>query len=95
MAHLFTAEDVFQIEGCGCVPGPGILTGPDSPTVSIGERIRLRTPAVLEIDSVVRAVEMISYRKRPEKIFVPILLPIDISKDMVPVGTEAHLLREI
>ena len=37
---------------------------------------------------------MISYRKRPEKICIPVLLPMDITKHDVPVGTEVLLLEE-
>jgi hypothetical protein len=37
---------------------------------------------------------MISYRKMPEKLTVPVLLPKDLTKDDVPVGTEVLLLEE-
>ena len=37
---------------------------------------------------------MISYRTRPEKITVPVLLPNDITKEQVPPGTEVFLLDE-
>jgi hypothetical protein len=94
MLHLFTVADRFQIEGRGCVLVPGLPTEPGSPNVPRGARIRLRTPDGREIDTVIKAIEMISYRKRPEKICVPILLPKDITKEDVPVGTEVLLLEE-
>ena len=37
---------------------------------------------------------MISYRKKPEKICVPILLPKDMTIEDVPVGTEVLLIEE-
>jgi hypothetical protein len=94
MLHLFTVADRFQIEGRGCVLVPGLPTEPGSPNVRNGARIRLRTPDGRETDTFIKAIEMISYRKKPEKICVPILLPQDITKEDVPVGTEVLLLEE-
>jgi len=93
MMHLFTVADRFQIEGRGCVLVPGLPTGPGSPNVPAGARIRLRTPDGRETDTFIKALEMISYRKMPEKICIPVLLPKDITKEDVPVGTEV-LLQE-
>ena len=95
MQHLFTVADVFLIEQRGCVLVPGLPTEPGSPVVRKDSRIRLRTPDGREIDTTVRAIEMISYRKRPERICLPILLPSDIAKSDVPVGTEVILLEDI
>ena len=94
MVHLFTVADSFQIEGRGCVLVPGLSTEPGAPDIGRGARIRLRTPSGEETDTVINGVEMISYRKMPEKITVPVLLPNDITKDDVPVGTEVVLLDE-
>jgi hypothetical protein len=94
MLHLFTVADRFQIEGRGCVLVPGFPCEPGDPNVNRGARIRLRTPTGREIDTFVKEIEMISYRKRPEKIAAPVLLPHDITKDDVPVGTEVLLLEE-
>ena len=94
MLHLFTVADVFMIEGRGCVLTPGLSTEPGSPNVKRGARIRLQTPTGRVIDTSIRAIEMISYRKRPEKICVPILLPDDIAKIDVPIGTEVILLED-
>ena len=47
------------------------------------------------MDTTVRGIEHIRYIKEPEKITFPILLPEDITKDDVPVGTEVLLLEEI
>jgi hypothetical protein len=94
MLHSFTVADVFLIEGRGCVLVPGLPTEPDSPVVKTGARIRLQTPTGRVIDTSIKAIEMINYRKKPEKICVPILLPKDIGKDDVPVGTEVFLLED-
>lgn len=94
MQHLFTVADRFQIEGRGCVLVPGLPTEPTSPIVPRGTRIRLRRPDGQETDTFIEAIELISYRKQPEKICIPILLPKDITKEDVPVGTEVLLLEE-
>ena len=93
MVHLFTVADRFQIEGRGCVLVPGLSTEQDSPSVPKGARIRLRTPAGKETDTFIKELEMISYRNKPEKICIPILLPKDITKEDVPVGTEVLLIE--
>ena len=95
MLHLFTVADTFQIEGRGCVLVPGLPCEPGDPNVNRGARIRLRAPCGREIDTFVKEIEMISYRTRPAKIAAPILLPHDLTKDDVPVGTEVLLLEEI
>ena len=94
MLHLFTVADRFQIEGRGCVLVPGLSTDPGSPNLQRGARIRLRTPTGSETDTFIKEFEMISYRPRPEKICIPVLLPKDISKEDVPVGTEVLLIDE-
>jgi hypothetical protein len=94
MLHLFTVADRFQIEGRGCVLVPGIPTEPDSPIVPKGARLRLRTPEGKETDTFIKELAMISYRKKPEKICIPILLPKDITKEDIPVGTEVLLIEE-
>ena len=72
---------------------PGVPTEPGVPDVSRGDRIRLRKPNGKEIDTFIKEIEMICYRKRPEKICIPILLPKDFTKDDIPVGTEVFLLE--
>ncbi len=94
MLHLFTVTDVFQIEGRGCVLVPGISSDPGDPIVERGARLQLQTPSGKVIDTFMKEVEMISYRKRPIKITTPILLPKDIKKDDVPIGTKVWLLEE-
>ena len=73
---------------------PGLPTKPGSPELSRGARIKLRTPAGKETETFIKELVMISYRKRPEKICIPILLPKDVTKEEVPVGTEVLLIEE-
>jgi hypothetical protein len=94
MLHLFTVADVFVIEGRGCVLVPGLPTEPGSPNVQRDAKIRLKTPSGKFIDTTIRAIEMVTYRKRPEKMCLPILLPDGIGKDDVPIGTEVILFED-
>ncbi len=73
---------------------PGLSTEPGAPAIGRNSKIRLRTPGGAEIDTFIKEIEMISYRTRPEKITVPVLLPNDITKEQVPPGTEVFLLDE-
>jgi hypothetical protein len=51
-------------------------------------------PGGTELDTTVRGIEHIRYAKMPEKITFPVLLPDNITKDDVPVGTEVLLLED-
>lgn len=92
MIALFTVEDRFQIRGRGCVLVPGLSTETGSPVVRVGDAIQLRTPDGRVIDTHIRGVEMINYRRKPERITAPILLPPNLSAEDVPVGTEVFLV---
>jgi hypothetical protein len=94
MLHLFTVADRFQIENLGCILVPGLSTESGAPSLRIGARIRLHTPEGREIDTSIKDFAMISYQTMPEKLTVPVLLPKDLSKDDVPVGTDVLLLEE-
>jgi len=94
MLHLFTVTDGFQIEGRGCVLIPGVSCEPGDPVVRVGDRIRLRMPSGGNLDTTVRGIEHIRYAKMPEKIAFAVLLPHDITKEDVPVGTEVLLIEE-
>jgi hypothetical protein len=51
-------------------------------------------PGGTELDTTVRGIEHIRYAKMPQKITFPVLLPDNITKDDIPVGTEVLLLEE-
>lgn len=84
---LFIVEDAFQITDRGCVLVPGPSAGPGGPTVRVGDPIRLVKPDGEVIDTEIRGIEMLGRRPRPKVITAPILLPLDITKEQVPVGT--------
>ncbi|MCD6673764.1 MAG: hypothetical protein LT106_13020 [Burkholderiaceae bacterium] len=90
---LFTVADAFQIKGRGCVLAPGPSAEPGTTPIHIGDAIRLIFPDGGSVDTQIRGLEMINFRKRPEVITVPILLPSDLKKDDVPPGTQVYLLR--
>ena len=92
---LFIVEDAFQITGRGCVLVPGPSTEPGGPTLRVGDPIRLVKPHGHAIDTCVRGVEMIHRRPPPKVVTAPILLPKEITKDQVPVGTHVLLLRDL
>jgi hypothetical protein len=93
MIALFTVADRFQIRGRGCVLVPGPSTEVGSPVIRVGDAIQLCTPDGRTIDTHIRGIEMINYLRKPEKITAPILLPANLSKDDVPVGTEVLLMN--
>lgn len=91
---LFIVEDAFQITGRGCVLVPGPSAEPGGPALRVGDPIRLVKPDRQEIDTLVRGVEMIHRRPPPKVVTAPILLPKQITKDQVPVGTRVLLMRD-
>ena len=94
MRYLFTVTDRIQIDGRGCVLFPGLPCELGDPILRHGARIRLREPTGSEVDTFVKEIVSISCRSRPVKFAAPILLPQDITKNDVSVGTEVHLLEE-
>jgi len=88
---LFVVEDAFQITGRGCVLAPGPAAEPGAQPIRVGDRLLLRKPDGQSVDTVIQAVEMLGRRPRPKVITAPILLPREITKDDVPIGTEVWL----
>lgn len=89
---LFTVEDAFQITDRGCVLVPGPSTEEGSQPIQIGDRLCLRKPDGHSFETVIAGLEMIRRRPRPKVITAPILLPRNVAKGDVPVGTEVWLL---
>lgn len=89
---LFIVEHAFQItdRGCVLVPGPSAESGGQA--LRVGDPVRLVTPDGQVVDTVVRGIELINRRPRPQLITLPILLPRNITKEQVPVGTRVFLL---
>ena len=85
--HFSTIQDVFQIDGRGCVVVPGLLLDAN-PHVCIGDPVTLRRPDGTEIKTSVAGIEMIRTLDRNA---MPILLPKNIHKNDVPIGTELFI----
>ena len=93
MIFLFRVTDVFEIEGRGCILIPGLPAPSDAmPVIRKSDAILLRRPDGHEQSTYIREFESIRRDKfYPE---IPILLPRDLTKSDVPVGTEVWLLKE-
>ena len=96
MEFLFTVVDRFAIEGRGVVLVPGIPHARESSAIRKGAAVRLRKPDLTQHDTEIRDLEMLNYRPNMplEQRSTPILLPKDIHKFDVPIGTEVYLLDE-
>ncbi len=82
--HSSTIEGVFQIDGRGGVVVPGLLLDAD-PHVCIGDPTILRRPDGTEIQTSVAGIEMV---RTLDCNSMPVLLPKNIHKDDIPIGTE-------
>ena len=85
--HSSTIEDVFQIDGRGCIVMPGLLLD-DDPHVCVGDPVTLRRPDGTELETTVAGIEMIRTLNRNA---MPVLLPKEIRKIDVPIGTELDI----
>lgn len=91
---LFTVEQVFQVSNMGCVVAPGVTPGPSVPEVRPGDPIRLLKPDGEIVDTWIHSIPHFSYgsRPRPEVPKLPFVLPPEISKEDVPLGTRVFHL---
>lgn len=81
---LFSVLDTFLIRGRGIVLAADVL--PEQIQLTINEPIELRRP---DGSSIITKVSGIEYASPPDPNRpLAILLPRDISKEQVPVGTE-------
>ncbi len=76
-------DDVFQIEGRGCIVLPGIPRDPEW-KIKIGDQLWLERPDHSEISTLIRGVDIFTGNQSSG---IPILLASELSKDQVPVGT--------
>ncbi len=90
MTLLSTVEDVFEIEGRGCVVAPG-LSESTPPHIRLRTRdpISLHRPDGSIVETHIHALEFLDGPNR--RMCVPILLPPNITKADVPIGTEIWL----
>ncbi len=78
-------DDVFQITGRGCVVTIKLEHFSPDVVLQVGDAVLLRTPDGSEIETVMRGAEM-GLRAKAQA--VGLLLGPDITKEMVPPGTE-------
>ena len=88
MTFLFKIEQVFEISGRGCVIVPAIVEGPDF-KIRPQDEIQLRTPDGHVLDTRIGSVEFL---KLAEVTRMAILLPPDVLKQDVPIGTDVWLI---
>jgi len=93
--YLFTITDRFAIEGRGVILIPGIPWTVVTPSVRKGASLILRTPLGEIIFTTMQDIEMISYRPDAKRLeATPILLPKDIHRFDIPIGTEVYLASD-
>lgn len=84
---LSIITDVFTITDRGCVVLPGVpYPSATVPVLRRGASVVLRRPDGTELPTSIRELEMIN--RRPAIPFIPVLLPANVTKEEVPVGTE-------
>lgn len=91
LPYLFTVTDRFSLPGRGLVIVPGI-PWEGSPPIKRGAPLVLRTPLGDVIETSIRDLEFIRYM--PGRVMnraMPVLLPKDIHKFDIPIGTEVFL----
>ena len=81
-------EDVFESAGRGCVITPGIPKDAKF-NIKIGDPISLKLEDGSEIRTTVRGIEIGGGLSQPG---IPLLLPADMSKEQIPIGTELWTL---
>ena len=94
MMLLCKVEDVFEIEGRGCVLVPGISDSvPKDFVVRFGDLIELRKADGSVVRTHIYGIEILDGTNR-RKVCTPILLPPEFTKLDIPIGTEVWLARE-
>src|SRR4051812_33555212 len=88
MRLLFEIEDVFAIQGRGCVLVPGVPN--DFPiSVKVGATIVIEPPAGRAIETTIAAFEMINRGRKVEHAAFSIAR--SINKNEIPVGSRVFL----
>jgi len=91
MRLLFKVEDVFDITGRGCVLAPVVPDGLDF-KIRAEDRIQLRTPSGRLVETHIASIELLKIRDGPCR--MAIMLPRELTKSDVPVGTEIWYILE-
>ncbi len=88
MILLSTVEDVFEIEGRGCVVVPGVS---HNASVRESAAIELHLPDGSVVSTRIHALEFLDGPGR-RTFCVPIILPPEFTKQDIPIGTKIWLL---
>jgi len=88
MIYLSKIEDVLSVKS-GCLIIPGIPAKFEIP-VNVGDKIKIKKSDGTSVDTFVKGIELIS-KIDGAVYYVPILLPKDIKKNDLPVGSEVFL----
>jgi hypothetical protein len=86
---LFIIEDRFTVRGRGVVVLPGIVPQGDE-RFRVGDTVELRKPDRTNIVTRIGGLEFMS--PMPANHAISVLLPNELTKDDVPVGTEVWSL---
>lgn len=89
---LFLVEGTFEITERGLVLVPGLKE--DSPQVAVGDTIVIMTPTNNIVRTKIAGIEMIKFHTVPKEKMIPILLPYEIKKEDIPIGTSVYLNSE-
>jgi hypothetical protein len=89
MTFLFKVEEVFQIHRRGCVIVPDIAEGADF-KIRPRDAIQLRTPDGRTLNTRIGSVEFL---KTEVGCRMAILLPTDVQKQDVPIGSAVWLTQ--
>jgi hypothetical protein len=90
MRFLCRVEDVFEITGRGCVLTPGVSEAtPGDIKVRADDAIELRRPDGSVLHTRIHALEFLDGPGK--RSCVPVILPPELTKSDVPIGTEIWL----
>jgi len=94
MKMLSKVEDSFELPGRGCIIVPGVPDpGTMVPVVRVKDKIQLRKPDGQIVDTHVAGIEILCGPNARH--CNPILLPKDVSREDVPIGTEVwHVVED-
>jgi hypothetical protein len=86
---LSRVEGTFALAGRGVVVDPGIPHSPETHRVFIGDDLEIRREDGSVLATKVSGLEMSGSLKRG---FTPIVLPVEVTEDEVPIGAEVWQL---
>lgn len=89
MSFLFRIEEVFDVPGRGCVIVPVISDGQDF-KIRAADLIQLRAPDGRVFDTHIASIELL--KQQHGNCRMAVMLPRDLAKRDIPIGTEVWFL---